>query len=233
MIEPLLSIKQHEGSCESLEHTLTATTLNSGLEFDLIRRVREGCSDAFRELMRPYERAVFVAALAIVKNEADAEDVSQEAVFKAFKGLGRFRHEAKFSTWLIQICINEAKMRLRKQRRYLNESLSERWQSQEGRYISRDFADWQRIPSEAFEQQELCGALTEALTSLSEKYRTVLILRDVEQINISETALALGISEANVKVRLCRARRQMRDAFEAGLGRAWSRESKREDGRRF
>ena len=90
MIEPLLSIKQHEGSCESLEHTLTATTLDSGLEFDLIRRVREGCSDAFRELMRPYERAVFVAALAIVKNEADAEDVSQEQSSKLSRVLAVF-----------------------------------------------------------------------------------------------------------------------------------------------
>jgi len=233
MTETLLSIKQHQGSCESLEHTLTATPFHSGLEFDLIRRVREGCSDAFHELMRPYERAVFVAALAIVKNEADAEDVSQEAVFKAFKSLGRFRHECRFSTWLIQICINEAKMRLRTQRRYQYESLSERWRSDEERCIPRDFADWRPIPSEVFEQHELGGALAEALTSISEKYRTVLILRDVEQINISETALALGISEANVKVRLCRARRQMRDAFEAGLGGAWSRKSKRGKARRF
>ena len=70
----------------------------------LIQRVQNGDSDAFFDLVRPYERAVFLAALSLVKNDADAEDVAQEAILKAFKNLARFRQEAKFSTWLIQIC---------------------------------------------------------------------------------------------------------------------------------
>ena len=85
----------------------------------LIRRIQNGEVDAFYELVRPYERALFVTALGLLKNDADAEDVAQQAVLKAFKNIARFRQEAKFSTWLIQICINEAKMKLRKDRRHL------------------------------------------------------------------------------------------------------------------
>ena len=94
-------------------------------ECHLIRCVNDGDAEAFYELVRPYERAVFLAALSIVKNEADAEEVAQEAVLKAFKGLSRFRQESKFSTWLIQITINEARMKSRKDRRDLYESMDE------------------------------------------------------------------------------------------------------------
>jgi RNA polymerase sigma-70 factor, ECF subfamily len=91
----------------------------------LIRRVQAGEAEAFYELIRPYERAVFLGAFAIVKNEADAEEVAQEAVLKAFNALGRFRQKSKFCTWLIQIAINEAKMKLRKDRRLLYESIEQ------------------------------------------------------------------------------------------------------------
>jgi len=192
-------------------------------ESELIRRVKEGDVDAFHNLVRPYERAIFLAALSLVRNEADAEDVAQEAVLKAFKNLSRFRQEAKFSTWVIQITINEAKMKLRKDRRHLYESLDEGQQNEGGDYIPKDFADWREIPSEALEQSELRQALVRALDSLPEKYRMVLILRDVQQLSINETAEALGLSEANVKTRLCRARLQMRDALAPGFDGAWSR----------
>jgi len=192
-------------------------------ETELIRWVREGDVEAFYELVRPYERAVFLAALSLVKNDADAEEVAQEAVLKAFKNLSRFRQEAKFSTWLIQISINEAKMKLRKDRRHLYDSLDEGHQSGDGDYIPKDFADWREIPSEALEQTELREALAKALDSLPEKYRTVLILRDVQHLSIQETAEALGLSEANVKTRLSRARLRMRDVLAPGFDGAWSR----------
>lgn len=194
----------------------------SAAESHLIRCVNEGNAEAFYELVRPYERAIFLAALSIVKNDADAEEVAQEAVLKAFKGLARFRQEAKFSTWLIQITINEARMKSRKNRHHLYESMDE-GQNEEGDYLPKDFADWREIPSEALEQRELREALTKALESLPEKYRTVLILRDVQHLSINETAKALGLSEANVKTRLSRARLQMRDALAPGFDGAWSR----------
>jgi len=191
-------------------------------ELALIRRIQDGDVNAFYDLVRPYERAVFLAALGLVKNDADAEDVAQEAVLKAFKGLAHFRGDAKFSTWLIQIAINEAKMKLRKDRRHLYESIDEGQPAEDGDYIPRDFADWREIPSEALDRKELRDALTKSLNSLSEKYRTVLILRDVQQLSITETAQALGISEANVKTRLSRARLQLRDALAPGIDGAWS-----------
>jgi RNA polymerase sigma-70 factor (ECF subfamily) len=124
---------------------------------------------------------------------------------------------------VIQITINEAKMKLRKDRHHLYESLDDGKQNDEGDYVPKDFADWREIPSEALEQSELRQALAKALDSLPEKYRTVLILRDVQQLSINETAEALGLSEANVKTRLCRARLQMRDALAPRFDGAWSR----------
>jgi RNA polymerase sigma-70 factor (ECF subfamily) len=174
-----------------------------------------------------------LAALSLVRNEADAEDVAQEAILKAFKNLSSFRQEAKFSTWVIQIAINEAKMKLRKDRRHLYESLDEGQQNDEGDYVPKDFAEWREIPSEALEQSELRRALVKALDSLPEKYRTVLILRDVQQLSINETAQVLGLSDANVKTRLCRARLQMRDALAPGFDGAWSRGREYEKVRAF
>jgi RNA polymerase sigma-70 factor (ECF subfamily) len=188
----------------------------SMLERQLMDRVLNGETDLFYELIRPYERAVFFAATSILGNEADAEEVAQEAVLKAFKNLARFRHEAKFSTWLIQITINEAKMKLRKDRRHLYESIENGQRNEDGDYIPTDFADWREIPSEALEQAELREALQKALMSLPEKYRTVLILRDIQHMSIAETAQALGITEENVKTRTSRARLQMRDALAPG-----------------
>src|SRR5581483_8508239 len=147
----------------------------SAAETDLIRRILNGENELFYQLIHPYERAVFIAATSILGNDADAEEVAQEAILKAFKYLGRFRCEAKFSTWLIQIAINEAKMRLRKDRRRLYESIEQGRSTDEGDYVPSDFADWRQIPSEALEQSELRSALKKAIMSLSEKYRSVLI----------------------------------------------------------
>jgi RNA polymerase sigma-70 factor, ECF subfamily len=179
----------------------------------LIQRVLNGDREAFMELLRPYERMIFVSAVSILDNEADAEEVAQEAALKAFRALPRFRQDCKFSTWLTQIVINEAKMRLRKDRRHLYESLEDGPQSDDGDYIPRDFADWREIPSAALENRELREMLERALKSLESKYRAVLVLRDVQHLSIRETAKLLGITEANVKTRLCRARLQMRDVL--------------------
>ena len=189
---------------------------------ELMQRVLAGQTDLFYELIRPYQRGVFLVAASILRNDADAEEAAQEAILKAYKHLARFRQESKFSTWLIQIAINEARMKLRKDRRHLFESLDNSQQTDDGDYIPTDFADWREIPSQALEQSELREALNEALKSLSEKYRTVLILRDVQQMSIAETAEVLGISEENVKTRTSRARLQMRDLLAPGWGGQWA-----------
>ena len=200
-----------------------ATQVQTGFnETDVLRRVQGGETDLFYELVRPCERAVFLAALGIVNNEADAEECAQEAVLKAFRNLSRFRGESKFSTWLIQITINEARMRVRKRRSHLYESIDEQQPTGEGEYIPKDFADWREIPLEALESKHLRLAIREAVEGLPEKYRSVFVLRDIQQLSIEETATVLGISTANVKTRLSRARLQMRDALAPGWRGAWA-----------
>ena len=190
----------------------------------LLERVRSGDHEAFYELVRPHERGIYLAALSIVNNDADAEEVVQEAILKAFKAIARFRAEAKFSTWIIQIAINEARMKLRKDRRHLYDSLDQpRKGEDEGDYIPRDFADWREIPSEALENARLREAIKKGLASLPAKYRQVLVLRDIEHLNIAETAKLVGISGAAVKTRLLRARLMMRDALAPGFDGAWKK----------
>jgi RNA polymerase sigma-70 factor (ECF subfamily) len=187
----------------------------------LIRRVRDGEHDLFYELIRPYERRVYSAAFSILQNQADAEDVAQEAVLKAFKHIGQFRAEARFSTWLIQITVNEARMRRRKEHAHMIEPISGH-QDEEGNYTPRDFADWREIPSETLERKEVRQKLAEALASLGEIYRDVFVLRDVQHLSIEETAKYLGISTASVKTRLLRARLMLRDLLSPGLGGSWN-----------
>lgn len=191
-------------------------------ESQLIAQTIQGDSESFYDLVRPYERAVFLTALSLVRDPSDAEDVAQDAMLKAFKNLSHFRQESKFSTWLIQITLNEAKMRLRKDRKHLYESLNDNQQEDGGSYIPRDFADWRPIPSEALEQTELREALNNALQALAPKYRVVLYLRDLQHFNIKETAELLGLTITTVKTRLLRARLQLRDALAPGFDGAWT-----------
>ena len=192
-------------------------------ERELIRRVREGDKEAFYGLVRPYERAIYFAARSVLNNDADAEEASQEAVLKAFTHIEEFRGESKFSTWLVQIAINEARMKLRKEHRHLYESLDESAANEQGDYWPKDFADWREIPIEALQRKELREALTKALASLEPKYRQVLVLRDIQHFSVAETAEALGVSGEAVRTRLHRARLRMRDALAPGFDGAWMR----------
>jgi RNA polymerase sigma-70 factor (ECF subfamily) len=189
-------------------------------EQELIDRVQRGENELFYELVRPYERRVYAAAMAILRNQTDAEDVAQEAMLKALRGIRQFRAEARFSTWLIQITVNEALMRRRRERNGVIESIDDH-RDEEGEYTPRDFADWREIPSEALERKEVRQRLAEALSSLDRKYREVFVLRDMEQLNIQETADALGISIASVKTRLLRARLMLRDLLARGWQQGW------------
>jgi RNA polymerase sigma-70 factor (ECF subfamily) len=193
----------------------------SASESSLIARICKGESSLYATLVKPYERRVYVTALALLRNDADAQDVAQEAILKAFANLRQFRGESKFSTWLIQITVNEARMRQRKQHAQLFEPLVESNDEEEGTYTPRDFADWREIPSEALERSEIRTLLAKALASLAQKYREVFILRDVEQMSIEEAAEALNISIASVKTRLLRARLMLRDILAPDLANGW------------
>ena len=190
-------------------------------EAELIKSVCDGEREAFYELVRPYERMIYATAIAVLKNPADAEEVAQEAVMKAFSNLSRFRAESKFSTWLIQITYNEARMKVRKARQQLYESIDEQQQNEKGDFWPKDYADWRPIPSEVLEQNEIRQAVQDAINSLSPEYREVLILRDIQHLSIKETVTILRISKANVKTRLRRARLQLRDSLAPGLDGCW------------
>jgi RNA polymerase sigma-70 factor (ECF subfamily) len=200
-------------------------------EETLIRRIRNGEHECFYDLIRPYERRVYAAAYAILRNEADAEDVAQEAVLKAFANIRQFRGEARFSTWLLQITVNEARMRRRKDRPHLMHPIGE-VPDGEGNYTPRDFADWREIPSETLERKEVREKLAAALASLGQIYSEVFVLRDVQHLSIDETARSLGISTASVKTRLLRARLMLRDLLAPGLGGPWSNRLLFEKGRK-
>src|SRR5215472_9099928 len=189
-------------------------------EQELIRRVQSGEKDLFYEVVKPYERRAYTTAFAILRNEADAEDAAQEAILKAFTHIQQFRAEARFSTWLTQITVNEALMRRRKAHSEVMEPIGER-EDEDGGYTPRDFADWREIPSESLERKEIRERLASAVAALTEKYREVFVLRDIQHLSIEETAEALGISRASVKTRLLRARLMLRDLLAPGLGGAW------------
>lgn len=177
-------------------------------EAAMIARVLAGESELFHELIRPYERGLYLAAYAVVQHEADAEDIAQEAVIKAYKGLKNFRGEARFSTWLMAITLNEARSRWRKTSGEPLDFLSD-CEEPGGDYTPSVLADWRYIPSKELERKELRQALREAIAKLSPEYREVLILRDVRGMSIAETAAATGVNEGLVKVRLFRARLSM------------------------
>ena len=187
----------------------------------LIERIKAGESELFCQLIEPYQRAVFSAAYSVLGNEADAEEVAQEAFLKAHSHVDHFRGECKFSTWLVQIAVNEARSRRRKDRTTLHNSIDEGYYDESGDYFPIDFADWREIPSDALEQKELKTALSRAIACLKPMYREVFILRDVQGLNIRETAEALGLNEGLVRTRLLRARLQMRDALAPGYDGSW------------
>ena len=191
-------------------------------EIVLIERVCAGEKQLFYDLICPYQRSVYIAAFSVLQNDADAEEVAQEAFLKALAHLSSFRRESRFSTWLIQIAVNEARMKRRKDRKFLYDSIDQPEEDEAGEYFPTDFADWREIPSEALQRTELRRALEKAIASLDPKYREVFVMRDIQHLNIAETAAALGITQASVKTRLLRARLQMRDALAPGIDGAWN-----------
>ncbi len=185
------------------QHLKQQTGTNEG---ELIARIVAGEKEAFHELIRPYERMVYLTLFSIVKNETEAEDAAQETVINAYRHLASFRGEAKFSTWLTTIAINEGRKKLRKSKGASEDSIEEQAESHEGDYTPAPLTDWREIPLEALERKELREALRVAVAELPDIYRQVFTLRDLEELNIEETAQALGINPGAVKVRLHRAR---------------------------
>jgi RNA polymerase sigma-70 factor (ECF subfamily) len=175
----------------------------------LVARAKDGDSEAFTELVKRYERRIFRLAKHITQNEEDAEDVLQDAFLKAYQHIGGFQEQSKFYTWLVRIAVNEALMKLRKRKSGKIYSLDEAVDTGE-ETVNREIAVWDN-PEQRYSQEELRAILQQAIDGLAPIFRTVFVLRDVEELSTEETASTLGISVPAVKSRLLRARLQLRD----------------------
>src|SRR3954451_9607361 len=179
-------------------------------EAPLVERARSGDAAAFSELVNRYERKIFRLAKHITQNDEDAEDVLQEAFLKAYSHLNYFQGQSKFYTWIVRIAVNEALMKLRKRKSDRTVSLDEPTDTGEETVV-REIAVWEDNPEQKYSREELRDILQKAVDSLKPAFRTVFVLRDMEDLSTEETASALGISIPAVKSRLLRARLQLRE----------------------
>lgn len=177
---------------------------------ELVARARDGDPAAFEELVQKYERKVFRLAKNITNNDEDAEDVLQETFLKAYSHLDGFQGNSRFYTWLVRIAVNEALMKLRKRKSDKMVSLDEGIETGEETMV-REIAVWEDDPEQRYSQEEIRAILHEAISSLRPAFRTVFILRDIEELSTEETANLLDLSIPAVKSRLLRARLQLRE----------------------
>jgi RNA polymerase sigma-70 factor (ECF subfamily) len=181
---------------------------------EVVRRILAGETALFEIVMRRYNQRLYRMARAILRDDAEAEDVMQDAYVRAYQHLSQFAGRAKFSTWLTRIAIHEALARVRRRNRVEQFSPAE---SNDGDG-DMNFAATSLNPEERTSVSELGKALEEAILSIPEQYRLVLMMRDVEQLSTLETASALQLTEQNVKVRLHRARALVRKQLFARAG---------------
>ena len=181
----------------------------------LIPWILAGERELFHELIRPYERGAFVLAYSILRNQEDAEEAVQQAMLNIFSRLAQLEDVDKFKQWAMRAVENEAKMYRRKRRQNLYESIdaSDSEPAEEKAFRPRQFADWRELPSDVVEQKEVRNAIWKALGELPDIYREVFVLRDMQHLDVAESAQVLGIGESAVKTRLHRARLMMRESL--------------------
>lgn len=179
-------------------------------ESALVAKAREGDTAAYNQLMTRYSPKIYRLAKHITQHEEDAEDVLQETFLKAFEHLGDFQGQSKFYTWIVRIAVNESLMKLRKRKSDRTVPLDEPLDTGEDTVV-REIAVWDENPEQKYSREELGQILDEAVQSLRPVFRTVFVLRDIEELSTEETAEALGISVPAVKSRLLRARLQLRE----------------------
>jgi RNA polymerase sigma-70 factor (ECF subfamily) len=189
---------------------MTAPSLAEADEAALVAQSREGDGRAFGELVRRYESKIFRLAQHVTQNREDAEDVLQETFLKAYEHLDQFQGAAKFYTWVVRIAVNQALMKLRRRRTDRSVSLDEAIDTGEDTII-REVAAWDENPEQRFSRAEFGEILDEAIQGLEPPYRSVFVLRDIDELSTEETADALGLSIPAVKSRLLRARLQLRE----------------------
>ena len=185
---------------------------NPEFDAECIRRIQAGEKHLFHELIRPCEKPVYFLLLSLLRNETEAEDAAQETAIKVYRNLHLFRGESQFRTWVLSIARNEGLARLRKTERRREDSLDAMTENS-GDFTPAVLTSWREVPAEELERQEVRTLIRQAIDGLPEIYRNVMLLRDIEEMDVRETATALEIGEAAVKVRLHRARAMMQRAL--------------------
>lgn len=196
-------------------------TLQAVDDAELVRRAKAGELSAFEALTARHEQRVYALARRILHNEQDAEDVTQQTFLSALENLAGFREEARFSTWLLRIATHAALKVLRKRRGLDVVSLDDTTDlAPDTDHIPHPeyIAYWRESPERLVQNRETLRLIEEALAELDEKHRLVFLLRDVQGLSVRETAEVLGITEVNVKVRLLRARLQLRERLTRAFG---------------
>ena len=206
----------------TIGNTVTDAPANPPDDGALVRAARNGDMAAFETLVSRHERRIYSLARRITGSVEDAQDVTQQAFISALRNLSRFRETAAFSTWLTTIAVNAALRTVRKRRGLPTQSLDEATSPDPtGRIPHPDFiADWRETPDQLLQRAETRHLLDAAIAGLDPGHRAVFLLRDVEELSVRDTAKALRITEANVKVRLLRARLHLREHLTRALGDA-------------
>ena len=200
---------------------MTNAPKSEASDLELVSRAQAGELDAFETLTTRYEQRVFSLVIRMLRQEQDAEDVTQQTFLSALENLTGFRGEASFATWLFRIATHAALKVIRKRKGLKTvslESAAEETDRVDSVPHPEFIADWRQSPEQLVQAREIQRLLDEALSRLDEKHRLVFLLRDVEGFSVKETAEALGLSEANTKVRLLRARLQLREQLTRSLG---------------
>jgi RNA polymerase sigma-70 factor (ECF subfamily) len=179
-------------------------------DVELVALAKAGHLDAFDELVNRHERKIFRLTQHITGNREDAEDALQESFLKAFSRISQFQGDSQFYTWLVRIAVNESLMKLRKRKATPTVSIDEPIQTDDD-LIPRELGTWDNNPEQQYAEQEWREILDRAVQSLPPIFRTVFVLRDLDQLSTEETADVLQLSVPAVKSRLLRARLQLRE----------------------
>jgi RNA polymerase sigma-70 factor (ECF subfamily) len=174
-------------------------------ESQLIKKAKDGNQEALTELVSSYSERIYNLALRILRNREDAEDVLQETFLTVIQKLDTFDGRSNFFTWVYRIATNASLMKLRKKKLVFAEL------ADSPRHQEEIFVDWSQDPSFNIQNEEIKKIIDNSINQLSEIYRTVFILRDIEDLSIRETSNILNITEENVKIRLRRARIFLRE----------------------
>ena len=198
-----------------------AVSSNETTTFDdvaLANQAKQGDKRAFTDLVERYASRVFRVARHITRNDQDAEDVLQETFLKAYSRLDQFLGASKFYTWLARIAVNEALMRIRRGKGRAMVSLDQELETSDGS-LAREIPSGGENPEEIYGREQLRDYIATAIDGLSETYRPVFVLRDVEGFSTDETGQLLDLSESAVKSRLLRARLQLQQKLRRVLSK--------------